>query len=222
MMPGTTKLQIASRLALACLCSVLALPAAATDVRLVGLANNRAILVIDGGRPSMLRVGQTGAAGVKVLAVTDDAATIDVDGERIVLRFGDQSYAPPVAAQRTSVTLVSNGQGHFLTTGLINGASVRFIVDTGASLVAMGPNDAKRAGIDYMSGQKAYANTANGVAEVYRVHLDKVQIGDIILHNIDGLVHSSMDMPVVLLGMSFLSRLDMQRQGDTLTLTKRY
>ena len=222
MITSKSKLRTVSRLALACICSALTFPAAATDVRLVGLAQNRAILVIDGGRPSMLRVGQTGPAGVKVLAVNDDAATIEVDGERIVLRFGDQSYAPPVAAERTSVTLVSNGQGHFLTTGAINGASVRFIVDTGASLVAMGPNDAKRAGIDYMSGEKTYANTANGVAEVYRVQLDRVQIGDIVLHNIAGLVHSSMDMPVVLLGMSFLGRLDMQRQGDMLTLTKRY
>jgi aspartyl protease family protein len=217
-----TKSKTLLSIALACLCSTLTLPATATDVRLIGLAHNRAILVIDGGRPSMIRVGETGPAGVKVLAVTGEVATIEVDGESFALTLGDQPYAPPVAAKRTSVTLVSNGQGHFLTTGTINGASVRFIVDSGASLVAMGPNDAKRAGIDYMSGEKGYANTANGVAEVHRVRLDKVQIGDIVLHNVEGLVHSSMDMPVVLLGMSFLSRLDMQRQGDTLTLTKRY
>jgi aspartyl protease family protein len=216
------RLRSALRLALACICGALALPAMATDVRLVGLANNRAILVIDGGRPSMLRVGQEGPAGVRVLSVTGEAATIEVDGESVVLRLGDQPYAPPVAAKRTSVTLVSNGQGHFVTTGAINGASFRLIVDTGASLVSMGPADAKRAGIDYLSGDKTYASTANGVAEVYRVRLDKVQVGDIVLHNVEGLVHSSMDMPVVLLGMSFLGRLDMQRQGDTLKLTKRY
>jgi len=221
-MPSETKRRVLLCLTLACICSGYALPATATDVRLVGLAENRAILVIDGGRPRMLRVGQEGPAGVKVLAVTGDQATIEVDGENVVLRLGEQPYAPPVAAERASVTLVSNGQGHFLTTGTINGASVRLIVDTGASLVAMGPADAKRAGIDYLSGDKAYANTANGVAEVHRVHLDKVQVGDIVLHNVAGLVHSSMDMPVVLLGMSFLGRLDMQRQGDTLTLTKRY
>ena len=218
----TTKARTVLRLTLACVCTAIALTAEATDVRLVGLAQNRAILVIDGGRPSMIRVGETGPADVKVLAVTGDEATIEVDGESVVLRLGDQPYAPPVAAKRASVTLVNNGQGHFFTTGIINGASVRFIVDTGASMVAMGPNDAKRAGIDYMSGEKGYASTANGVAEVHRVRLDTVQIGDIVLHNVEGLVHSSMDMPVVLLGMSFLGRLDMQRQGDTLTLTKRY
>ncbi len=89
-------------------------------------------------------------------------------------------------------------------------------------MVSMGPEDARRAGIDYLSGEKGYANTANGVAVVYRVQLNKVQVGDIVLHNVAGLVHASLDLPVVLLGMSFLSRLNMQRNGDTLTLTKRY
>ena len=57
-MPGKSKLRTVSKLTLACICSALAFSAAATEVRLVGLAQNRAILVIDGGRPSMLRVGQ--------------------------------------------------------------------------------------------------------------------------------------------------------------------
>ena len=204
------------------LCAGLTPPAMATDVRLVGVAENTAILVIDGSRPKIMRVGQTGRAGVKLLAVSGDEAIVEVDGERIALRLGDQPYAPPVAADRASVTLVSNAQGHFFTTGTINGATVRLIVDTGASMISMGPDDARRAGIDYLSGEQGYANTANGVAVVYRVQLTKVQVGDIVLHNVGGLVHSGVDLPVVLLGMSFLGRLDMQRNGDTLTLTKRY
>ncbi len=198
------------------------LPAIATDVRLVGLADNKAILVIDGGKPSIMRVGQTGRAGVKLLEVNGEQAIVEVDGERLTLRFGDQSYAPPVAAERASVTLVSNAQGHFLTTGSINGATVRLIIDSGASMVAMGPADARRAGIDYLAGEKGFANTANGVATVYRVRLNRVRVGDIVLNNVAAVVHESLDMPLVLLGMSFLGRLDMRREGDTLTLTKRY
>ena len=207
---------------LALVCAAATSSTMATDVRLVGVAENTAILVIDGARPKMMRVGQTGRAGVKLLSVTGDEAIVEVDGEQIALRLGDQPYSPPVAVDRASVTLVSNAQGHFFTTGTINGATVRVIVDTGASMVSMGPEHARRAGIDYLSGEKAYANTANGVAVVHRVQLNKVQVGDIVLHNVAGLVHSSMDLPVVLLGMSFLSRLNMQRNGDTLTLTKRY
>ncbi len=208
--------------ALACLCVALASPAMATDVRLVGLAKNTAILVIDNGKPSLMRVGQTGQAGVKLLEATEDHAVIEVDGERLTLRLGGQPYRPPVTADRASVTLVSNAQGHFLATGTINGAIFRLIVDTGASVIAMGPADARRAGINYLSGDKVYASTANGIATVYRVRLDKVQVGDIVLRNVAAIVHESLDMPVVLLGMSFLGRLDMLHEGDTLTLTKRY
>jgi aspartyl protease family protein len=206
---------------LAAVIACFALPATATEVRLVGVAENTAILVVDGGKPRMMRVGQTGRAGVKLVSVKGESAIVEVDGEKLELRLGEQPYAPPVASERTSVTLVSNVQGHFVTTGNINGASVRLIVDSGASLVAMGPNDAKRAGIDYLSGDKAYANTANGVAPVYRVRLNKVQVGEIVLYNVEGLVHESIDMPMVLLGMSFLGRLDMRREGDMLTLSKR-
>jgi len=220
-MPPRRRYRTLLRFAFACICASFVLPAMATDVRLVGLAEDTAILVIDGGRPNMMRVGQTGA-GVKLLAVTGDQAIVEVDGKKLELRFGDQGYTPPVAGDRASVTLVSNGQGHFVTTGTINGATARLIVDTGASLIAMGPEVARRAGIDYLSGTKAYANTANGVALVYRVRLNKVQVGDIVLHNVDALVHASLEMPAVLLGMSFLGRLDMRREGDTLTLTKRY
>ena len=209
-------------LAFATVLSCFAMTAAATDVQLVGVAENTAILIIDGSQPRMLRVGQIGRAGVKLIGVDGQNAVVEVDGERQELRLGEQPYAPPVASERASVTLVSNVQGHFLTTGNINGASVRLMVDSGASMVSMGPNDAKRAGIDYLAGDKVYANTANGVALAYRVRLNKVQVGDIVLYNIEGLVHENLDLPVVLLGMSFLGRLDMRREGDMLTLSKRH
>lgn len=213
--PNTSALALATML----LCS--AATALATDVRLVGVAENTAILMIGDGKPRMMRVGQTGRGGVKLIAVDGQSAVVEVDGERLELRLGEQPYAPPVASERTSVTLVSDVRGHFVTTGNINGASVRLMVDSGASMVSMGPGDAKRAGIDYLAGDKVYANTANGVALAYRVRLNKVQVGDIVLYNIEGLVHENINLPVVLLGMSFLGRLDMRREGDVLTLSKR-
>ena len=211
----------APALALATALFCVATTAAATDVRLVGVAENTAILMIDDSKPRMMRVGQTGRAGVKLVAVDGQSAVVEVDGERLELHLGDQPYAPPVASERTSVTLVSDVRGHFVTAGNINGASVRLMVDSGASMVSMGPSDAKRAGIDYLAGNKTYANTANGVALAYHVRLNKVQVGDIVLYNVEGLVHENINLPVVLLGMSFLGRLDMRREGDMLTLSKR-
>ena len=127
--------------ALAAVIACFALPATATEVRLVGVAENTAILVVDGGKPRMMRVGQTGWAGVKLVSVKGESAIVEIDGENRELRLGEQPYAPPVASERTSVTLVANVQGHFVTTGNINGTSVRFLVDTGATMVSLGASD---------------------------------------------------------------------------------
>ena len=119
------------------------------------------------------------------------------------------------------VILTADERGHFVTTGNINGATVRFLVDTGATLISMGRSEARRLGINYLEGERGLSNTANGVAPVYKVKLDTVRIGEITLNNVDALVHDH-NMPWVLLGMSFLNRVEMRRDGETLTLTKRY
>jgi aspartyl protease family protein len=99
---------------------------------------------------------------------------------------------------------------------------VRFLVDTGASLVSISADDAKRAGIDYLSGQRALSQTASGVTTIYRVKLDTIKIGDVVLYNVDAAVHTSGRLPIALLGMSFLNRMEMRRDADSLTLTRRY
>ena len=100
---------------------------------------------------------------------------------------------------------------------------MKFIVDTGASVVTIGTDDAKRAGILYLSGQKSLLQTANGVTPGYRVKLDTVRLGDITLNNVDGVVVEGNALGGVgLLGLSFLNRTEMKRDGDTMTLTRRY
>jgi aspartyl protease family protein len=112
-------------------------------------------------------------------------------------------------------------QGHFYTTGNINGTSVRFLVDTGATMISLGATDARRVGLDFNRGQKALSNTANGQVVVSKVQLDTVRIGDVTLHNVEAVIHQN-EMPIALLGMSFLNRMEMQRDGSTMTLKKRY
>jgi len=192
-----------------------------TSVTLIGLADATAILVIDGSKPRLLRVGQM-RAGVKLISVRNELAIVEVDGERRELPLGGQVYSPPKSGAGSSVTLSPNGNGHYVTRGSINGASVRFLVDTGASMVSMDASHARSAGINYLEGRKERASTANGIAEVYVVKLDSVQVGNILLTNIDGIVHANTELPVVLLGMSFLNRLDMHRENNNLTLKRRY
>ena len=120
------------------------------------------------------------------------------------------------------MTLSAGRGGHVIANGAINGVAVEFLVDTGASFISFGSSEAKRFGINYLNGQKSFSSTANGVVPVYRVKLDAVKVGDITLHNVDGVVHVGDNLPVVLLGNSFLNRMEMKRDGERMVLTKRY
>lgn len=206
--------------ALVCLCLV-APRVEAADVGLAGLFPGKALLTINGGAPRIVAVGVMTDDGVRLVAVDSETATLEVDGKKRILRVGQNLAVQPSSSGPARAVLTADSAGHFLTTGNINGMSVRFLVDTGASMISLGASDASRIGIDASKGQRAIANTANGQTQVTRVKLDTVRVGEIVLNNVDALVHQQ-DMPVVLLGMSFLNRMEMQRDGDTMTLKKRY
>jgi aspartyl protease family protein len=199
---------------------LLAPPAYAAHVALVGLIGSRAIVVIDGAAPRTLAPGQKTAEGVMLLGTEKDAARFEIDGRKRTLRIGTAYSAASPGKQ--SVTLKADARGHFITMGSINGGSVRFLVDTGATLISLPAGAARRLGIDYMRGRRDQVQTANGVAMVYRVKLDTVRIGDVTVNNVDAVVRKDDATGVTLLGMSFLNRMEMKRDGQNMTLTKRY
>lgn len=198
--------------------------ALAADVSLYGIVGNKALLVIDGGKPRWLASGQTSPEGVKLISVGGDSAVLQIDGKRATIAMGQGARLAGDARSSgaQSVTLTADGQGHFVTAGAINGITVRLLVDTGASLISMSSTEAKRLGIDYLAGQKALTSTANGVVPTYRVKLDEVRVGDVMLTNVDGMVLAGDNLPIVLLGMSFLNRMEMKRDGEKMVLTKKY
>lgn len=198
-----------------------ALPAAAQQLDVVGLSQGRAVIVDEKGRPKVYRDGDVLPNGARLVRATPEGALVELDGKRSMLKMGTHVSTATPASSSGRVILNADARGHFETVGTINGTSVKFLVDTGASMVSMGLSDARRIGINYMQGEPGYSNTANGVIRVYRVKLDAVRIGDITLNGVDGSVQEG-NMPFVLLGMSFLNRLEMNRRGDTLTLVKRF
>ena len=198
----------------------LALPAAALEVGLAGIVGSKALVVLGGGEPRPLAVGQS-VDGVRLLSLQGDQAIFEIDGKRRPLRVGQHAQATPANSAGGKITLHADGQGHFYATGTVNGTSVRFLVDTGASLISLGAGDARRLGLDLSKGVRGISETANGQVTVVRVKLDTVRVGEITLHNVDALVHPN-DMPIALLGMSFLNRMEMLRDGSTMTLKKRY
>jgi len=198
--------------------------AVAADVNLNGVIGTKALVVIDNGKPRLLAAGETSPEGVKLISVAGESAVIEMGGKRETLTLGQSARLAGGArpAGGKSVTLVADSRGHFVTIGAINGITVRVLVDTGASLVSMSSSEAKRLGINYTAGQKAFSSTANGVVPTYRVKIDEVRIGDVTLNNVDGMVHVGDNLPIVLLGMSFLNRMDMKRDGGKMVLTKRF
>lgn len=200
---------------------VIAGPALATDVTLIGVFGDKAaVIAIDGGEPRTVKVGQKLGALV-LISVEKDRATIEVDGKRRVILRGQSYSASGAATGRQSVTLAAGPGGHFAADGQVNGGAVRFIVDTGATAIALPAADAKRLGIDYLKGRPAVTQTAAGPAPVYIVRLDSVRVGGIELHGVDAMVIEQ-GLSVALLGMTFLNRVDMRRDGATMTLTRRF
>lgn len=179
----------------------------------------KAMLVINGGSPRLLAAGQS-VEGVKVIAVRQDQVVIEVEGRQRALRMGAQTSASP-AESGGKVILTADARGHFVTNGTVNGVSLPFLVDTGATLISIGASDARRLGIDTSNGEKVFTQTANGQAPATRVKLNSVRIGDITLQQVDALITQT-DMPHALLGMSFLNRMEMLRDGSTMTLKKRF
>ena len=201
---------------------LIALPVAATEVNVAGLFNGKAMVSIDGGKPQMLSAGQVTVQGVKLISADSREAVLEIDGKRKTLGMGQSlSYAASSPAGSRSVSLAADGNGHFVTLGSINGATTRFLVDTGASFVSLSGAEARRLGIDYLKGERGVMATANGSVAAYRITLDNVKIGDVSVNQVQGSV-SEAPMGVALLGMSFLNRVEMKREGSTMTLTKKY
>ncbi|MBL0168463.1 MAG: TIGR02281 family clan AA aspartic protease [Propionivibrio sp.] len=206
----------------ALLCLWLIAPFAhAADVGLAGLFPGKALLTINGGPPRIVSIGVRTDEGVTVLSVEGETATLEIDGKKRVLRVGQNVASQSSGSGPATAVLTADGRGHFVTTGNINGTSVRFLVDTGASMISLGAADARRIGIDASKGQVGYTQTANGVTQVTLVKLNAVRVGEIVLNNVDATVHQH-DLPIALLGMSFLNRMEIQQNGETMTLKKRY
>lgn len=176
--------------------------------------------MINGSAPRAMSVGQE-YQGVKLIAIQGDSVQLEVDGKRRTLKVGQNAVGAESSGANARAVLIADGQGHFQTHGSINGRAVRFLVDTGASLVSMGESDAKRLGLDLEHAERGMSNTANGMVTTYRLRLESVKVGDITLNNVEASVLPQ-NMPFVLLGMSFLNRTRMERNGDTMTLTQSY
>jgi aspartyl protease family protein len=198
------------------------LAAAAQTVTFNGhIGTHKALLVID-GEPHTVAVGTT-VRGVRLLTLSDAQAEVEVGAARRTLALGAgavRASAGPANGGGSAIVLTAGTNGHFRTTGQINGKSIEFMVDTGASVVSMGQAEADRLGLDYRNGTAGLARTANGVVPTRSIVLTSVRIGDVEVANVEASVHPG-SLGIVLLGNSFLTRFQMKRENDVMRLEKR-
>ena len=189
-------------------------------VSMSGSMGDKALLVIN-GTPRAVAVGAT-QMGVKLVSVGSNDAVVELGGKRVVLSLGGTPVNLGGAASEGSgsqIVLTAGTGGHFITRGSINGKTVRFLVDTGATNIALSQAEADRIGLNYRNGERGISNTANGQVIVYRTLLDVVRIGDVQVYNVAATVLPA-QMEAVLLGNSFLTRFQMKRENDVMTLVK--
>ena len=194
----------------------------AADVRVVGLFSGRAVLLVD-GQQRLLKPGQTSPEGVKLISATSEAAVLLIDGQEVTARLDGRVSARKRTPEVKEVQVWRDTAGMYTTVGSINGLPVSFLVDTGATTVAMNANQARRLGIDYrVIGRQSGVTTASGVARAWAVTLDTVKVGDLELHNIAAVVLEGAHPATTLLGMSYLGRLEINNDGRLMTLRKKY
>lgn len=205
--------------------SLLILPAvsgAVDSVRVKGLFPDKAMVEIDGST-RVLKVGKTSPEGVTLISADSREAVIEVDGERQTYTLDNQIGGAFTAPEKTEVRIPRDIAGNYTTVGSINGRTVNMLVDTGASTVAMSETEAKRLGIPYwLKGEKAGVQTASGFAKAYAVILDEVRVGGIALQKVRAYVVEGNSPTKVLLGMSFLNRVEMENVGNLMVLRSKY
>jgi aspartyl protease family protein len=198
--------------------------AQAQSVALAGMLGNKALLVVNSAPPKTVAPGET-HMNVKVISASGEQAVLELNGKRHTLRVGDAPVSVGAGSggggKGNRIVLTAGSGGHFTTAGQINGRAVQFVVDTGATSIAMSAGDADRAGIAYKDGQPVQLSTANGVVVGRRIKLASVRVGDVEVYDIDAVVIPQ-PMTYMLLGNSFLTRFQMLRENEQMILVKRY
>ena len=189
------------------------------EIVVKGLFKNTAIVSIDGKR-RVLKTGKSSPEGALLIMANSEKAIIEIDGERETYMLGRHiSTSFKASPEKASVIIAPTKSGMYKVNGSINDFSVKFLVDTGATLIAMSENHAKRLGIEYkLTGVIGKTSTASGTAKAWYIRLKKVKVGPLLLRDVDAAVIKGDHPTTILLGNSFLNQVQMVRNGQIMEL----
>jgi len=194
--------------------------ARAVDIEVKALFDGAAMLSID-GEDRLVKVGEDSAEGLVLLAADPDRAVVEVNGKQHTLTLSDRIASTFVAPEKSQVMINRSGNNQYVTHGSINGRSVRFLVDTGANIMALNANTARMLGLDLAEGEKTLASTASDKLPVTMVTLKEVQVGPIRQQNVRAVVLAGPHPADVLLGMTFLQHVDINENAGLMVLTSK-
>ncbi|MDQ1363717.1 MAG: aspartyl protease family protein [Pseudomonadota bacterium] len=193
---------------------------AAETIEVQALFPGKAMLLID-GESKVLAVGQI-YSGIKLISADSNTTVLEINGEQKNYTAGSaisMSYQKPLQLREQ---IMADTRGMFFTHGSINGRSARFLVDTGATTVAMSAVDAKKLGIQYrIDGEPAQVSTASGVARAWRIKLRSVKLGQLEQKNVEAVVIDGQFPEEILLGMTFLERLRVTKEAGKMTIEQK-
>lgn len=198
----------------------------ATEIDAIALFNGKAMISVNGSKAKIISTGDS-YQGVKLLSSNTDEAVVQVGDRKQTLTLDggvilSSSLASPAASAANEAQIWADASGGFRSVGAINGQRVEFVVDTGANMVVISGELANRMNLDYTSGNRSIAATAQGTTEIYLTVLDRVSFEGLEFYNIQAGVIPGTYPQTPLLGTSYLNNVDMDRVGNKMTLRKRY
>ncbi len=188
------------------------------EIEVLGLFSGAALMRID-GKEKLLKVGGPAYHGIQLVNADSRQAVVEIDGKRSTMLLSDQISSDFAEPGNSTVSVQMNKMGQYITTGSINGHPVRFLVDTGANIVAMNSTTARSIGVDITDGRKMSAATAGGQIRSTQVFLDAVQVGGIVVNNVQAAVLEGEFPQEILLGMSFLRNVKIEENAGLMMLT---
>lgn len=187
------------------------------QIQVLALFRDKVMLKINGNR-HLLKAGGETINGVKLVRSNADFAIIEINGDKKKYGLGSQ-ISTRLSTPESSVVRIPSNRGMYKTNGLINGRSVNFLVDTGASVIAMARPTADRLQIQYReTGTPMKVSTASQLQNAWHVRLNTVTVGGITLHQVDGTVIDTAHDQEILLGMSFLNRVKFSQEQGVVVL----